>query len=593
MQWLSRVVSIRQLFIALVLVLAMLSGAIVSVMHALDRANNHLSHAYEVRYHSYLLANELRNTSEDMTKYARAYVITSDPMDESMYYKTIGVRDGTVARPNDNSHFNWAIFTTGQKQDAGEDVYATLRDLMHKVGFTNEEMAQLDKAFRITDEMIEIDIEAFNAVKGRYKNKDGDYSVIGQSDRQHAKNLLFDQSYLGIVNRLMQPINTFLEMVNERTQSGVISAKKKYTELEILLFGLLGVTLVTLQGCLFFAYRLIRVQLGGEPKDVMGVLRKVAQGDLTVNVPVTRKDKHSVLFSTKQMITTWIQVMTDVSNTSRSLAIASEEISSSSHSLSYSAAQQASSVEETSLSIERIAQIIEKNAENARTTDEIASQSATAAKEGGEAVRQTVQAMKQIAGKINIIDDIAYQTNLLALNAAIEAARAGEHGKGFAVVAAEIRKLAERSQGAAQEIMFVAEDSVNLAEKAGSMLDQIVPSIGKTADLVQEIATASREQAVSIEQINEAVSQMAASTEMGAAASQELSSTSEEMSAQAIQLNEMMGFFQVGLRKKLVPENRDATTPFESYQQEHKLSHPPTPPEGSTPDEDDAKFKRF
>jgi methyl-accepting chemotaxis protein len=124
--------------------------------------------------------------------------------------------------------------------------------------------------------------------------------------------------------------------------------------------------------------------------------------------------------------------------------------------------------------------------------------------EGGEVVRETVMAMKQIAGKIGIIDDIAYQTNLLALNAAIEAARAGEHGKGFAVVAAEVRKLAERSQTAAQEIIAVAENSVSLAEKAGHLLDQMVPSIRKTADLVQEISAASREQSAGLEQIDHA-----------------------------------------------------------------------------------------
>ncbi|HOE42083.1 MAG TPA: methyl-accepting chemotaxis protein, partial [Rhodoferax sp.] len=165
--------------------------------------------------------------------------------------------------------------------------------------------------------------------------------------------------------------------------------------------------------------------------------------------------------------------------------------------------------------------------------------------DGGEAVNATVDAMKQIAKKIGIIDDIAAQTNLLALNAAIEAARAGEHGKGFAVVAAEVRKLAERSQVAAQEIGEVAGNSVELAEKAGRLLAEIVPNIRKTSDLVQEITAASTEQSSGVGQINSAVGQLNQTTQQNASSSEELAATSEEMSGQAEQLQQTMSFFKL------------------------------------------------
>jgi methyl-accepting chemotaxis protein len=175
----------------------------------------------------------------------------------------------------------------------------------------------------------------------------------------------------------------------------------------------------------------------------------------------------------------------------------------------------------------------------------MASKASKQATEGGQAVSSTVEAMKKIAGKIGIVDDIAYQTNLLALNAAIEAARAGEHGKGFAVVAAEVRKLAERSQVAAQEIGELARSSVSLAEKAGKLLDEMVPSINKTSELVQEIAAASSEQSSGVGQINGAMGQLNQTTQQNASASEELAATSEEMSSQTEQLQSVMSFFKL------------------------------------------------
>jgi methyl-accepting chemotaxis protein len=178
-------------------------------------------------------------------------------------------------------------------------------------------------------------------------------------------------------------------------------------------------------------------------------------------------------------------------------------------------------------------------------TDNMATKSSVEATQGGTAVKDTVEAMKSIAGKIGIIDDIAYQTNLLALNAAIEAARAGEHGKGFAVVAAEVRKLAERSQVAAQEIGQLAGSSVKMAEQAGKLLDEMVPSIKKTSDLVQEIAAASQEQSQGVGQINGAMGQLNKATQQNASASEELAATAEEMGGQAAQLQDLMEFFKI------------------------------------------------
>jgi methyl-accepting chemotaxis protein len=188
---------------------------------------------------------------------------------------------------------------------------------------------------------------------------------------------------------------------------------------------------------------------------------------------------------------------------------------------------------------------ISQNAENSRQMEQMAVKGSKDADESGKAVKETVDAMKSIAERISIIEEIAYQTNLLALNAAIEAARAGDHGKGFAVVATEVRKLAERSQTAAKEIGGLAGSSVQIAERAGQLLVELVPSIKKTADLVQEVSAASREQSSGVTQINKAMAQVDQVTQRNASSSEELSGTSEEMASQAEALQEMMSFFRV------------------------------------------------
>ncbi|MDT8990102.1 methyl-accepting chemotaxis protein [Curvibacter sp. APW13] len=240
------------------------------------------------------------------------------------------------------------------------------------------------------------------------------------------------------------------------------------------------------------------------------------------------------------------RVLGEVRSAADALTGAANQVSATAQSLSQAASEQAASVEETTAQIDTMSASISQNSDNAKVTDGMATKTSKEAVEGGAAVTQTVGAMKQIAAKIGIVDDIAYQTNLLALNAAIEAARAGEHGKGFAVVAAEVRKLAERSQEAAKEIGELAGNSVTTAERAGKLLDEIVPSIQKTSELVQEIAAASAEQSESVVQIGGAMGQLSKATQQNASASEQLAATSEELSGQAEQLQQSIAFFHIG-----------------------------------------------
>jgi methyl-accepting chemotaxis protein len=241
-----------------------------------------------------------------------------------------------------------------------------------------------------------------------------------------------------------------------------------------------------------------------------------------------------------------IKVLNTIDGATENVTAGVGQVSSSSQQLAQGSAEQASSVEEVSASVEELTATIKQNADNASQTEKIATKSALDAKESGLAVNQTVKAMKDIADRVQVIQEIARQTNLLSLNAAIEAARAGEHGRGFAVVANEVQKLAERSQGAAKEIEDLSKNSVSIAEGAGEMLGHLVPDIQKTADLVTEINAASGEQANGVQQINKAVLQLSSVVQENASSAEELASTAEELSSQAITMSESVIFLKTG-----------------------------------------------
>lgn len=309
---------------------------------------------------------------------------------------------------------------------------------------------------------------------------------------------------------------------------------------------ILVVTAIVL-GCLIalFLVRGVLAQLGSDPAIIEKMMEALAGGDLTQHLELTDKNRQSVYGSVAGMVLQLRDVVENVKSASDNVASGSQELSASSEEMSQGATEQAAAAEEASSSMEQMAANIRQNADNAMQTEKIAVKSSEDAKNGGEAVTQTVKAMKDIAEKISIIEEIARQTNLLALNAAIEAARAGEHGKGFAVVASEVRKLAERSQSAAAEISDLSSNSVEVAEKAGSMLTQMVPDIQRTAELVQEIAAASKEQDTGADQVNKAIQQLDQVIQQNASASEEMASTSEELSSQAEQLQDTISFFKL------------------------------------------------
>lgn len=294
-------------------------------------------------------------------------------------------------------------------------------------------------------------------------------------------------------------------------------------------------------------------------RNAVDVSKQVASGDLNVEIEVSSADETGqVMQSLQAMIGKLRNVVAEVKEVTGNVASGSEEISETGQQLSQGATEQAASLEEITSSMSQMASNIRQSANNARQTEQIAQQVAIDAQQSGQAVSKAVSAMKDITGKISIIEEISRQTNLLALNAAIEAARAGEKGKGFAVVAAEVRKLAERSQRAASEIGEQSTATIDIAEQAGQMLERLVPDIQQTAELVQQISTASQDQDNGTNEINKALQQLDRVTQQSASSSEEMASTSKELSAQAEQLSVSMDFFKLDKTVSVADEDNTA-----------------------------------
>ncbi len=428
----------------------------------------------------------------------------------------------------------------------------------------------------------------------------------------------------GDARKALEGASEQLQTIVSMNQTAMKEAKDEsdvaYVDARRLMIGLCFGSVVLGCALAFIITRSLLRQLGGEPGEVVGIAQKVAEGDLSMKLRDTGVPEGSIYAAIRTMVdelralagisgriaegdlTVELEradapegsiyramramtgqlrsVVTAVRNATDNVSSSSEQVGTTSAQLAQGSNQQAGSVQEMSSSIEQMAANIKQNAENAIKTEELARASAESADASGSAMSQTVTAMREIAGKVTIIEEIARQTNLLALNAAIEAARAGEHGKGFAVVAAEVRKLAERSQASAAEISHVASSSVVTAEHAGKMLQEMLPNIRRTSELVAEITAATQEQEQGAGQINIAAQQLDQVVQQNAAGAEELSTTANELTGQARALTQVVSFFRLpgtGVRGLHVERAAANTRPKAPTMVAHKTPAAPKP----------------
>jgi methyl-accepting chemotaxis protein len=296
-------------------------------------------------------------------------------------------------------------------------------------------------------------------------------------------------------------------------------------------------------------------------KKTVTYLSAISEGKLEIDIKKSRSENEVGIINNSllQLVEVLKRTISDISNNADNLVSASQQMSSASEQLSQGANEQAGSIEEVSSTIEQISANIHQNTENAKQTEQVSAEASRSFMEVHERAKGATEANQNISDKITIINDIAFQTNLLALNAAVEAARAGDHGRGFAVVAAEVRKLAENSKIAAEQIVTMSQTALKMGQAAGELMTTTIPKIDNTVKLIQEISAASMEQNSGISQVNSAIQQLNSVTQQNASSSEELATTAEELAGQAEQLRESVSFFKIGRDSRYNPDSSKRT----------------------------------
>lgn len=411
-----------------------------------------------------------------------------------------------------------------------------LSDTEHLLIFLDEASAQLAWGLRDNDKVGEFTFVTSNAAYN-LANIRAEHLRAGQQapfftiDGRNAVSVFPLPDFKGDLTGLVYYSKELDELISSENTG-------MFTFIAILVVALLGISLVVY----FISARYISQPIGR----INDAIKRLAQGELNVKSNVTQEDEiGSISANLDTTLARISEIIGSVTQVAESVGDASRGMSGVAGELSQGASEQASSVEEVSSSMEEMAANIQQNSDNAKETEKIALQSTHGVEEGNKAASESMKVMREIAEKITIIGEISRQTNILALNAAVEAARAGEHGKGFAVVAGEVRKLAERSQVAANEIDKLSKLGVNISEEAGKKLSSIVPEIQRTAQLVKEIAAASLEQSSGADQVNSAIQQLNNVTQQNAAASEQMATSSQQLEGQAGQLLTNISFFKL------------------------------------------------
>jgi methyl-accepting chemotaxis protein len=552
--------SIRNIF---AIAIGLMATCLLVVLLAVWRMNAAAAESTEAesrRTLSLQLADELRQSSDDLTRLARTYVVTGDPKWEAQYFEVLDIRNGKKPRPPGYEQIYWDFLAAGQLPGKlGPTTTKPLLEMMQDAGFTDAEFAKLRDAAGNSDDLVKTETIAMNLVKGLGADDKGQFTVKVEPDRAMAAEMMHNLAYHQYKAKIMKPVDEFLVMLDERTRLEVTEAGGRARMWFLALAAAaLGMAVMSV-AILGWIMRWLKARLGAEPAVVVQVVHGVADGRLDQPLLHAQHQRGSVMDSLAMMARKLSVTVHQVRLGADTVASASHQIAHGNTDLSNRTEQQASSLQETAASMEQLGSAVTRNAESARVAAGLAREASDVASRGGQAVGQVVETMqgitessRRIADILGTIDSIAFQTNILALNAAVEAARAGEQGRGFAVVASEVRSLAQRSADAAREIKTLISTSVErvergttLVDEAGVTMGEVVQSIGRLSALVGAISQANTEQSDGVAQISQAVSTMDRSTQQNAALVEQSAAAAESLSRQAQDLVAAMAGFKL------------------------------------------------
>jgi methyl-accepting chemotaxis protein len=546
--------SIKSVFALLFAVVVSLIGTMLVIQHFQAKAAAAIDEVGAARYESFGLAEELRLSSDALTRMARTYVVTGDPKWEQQYLEVLDIRNGKRPRPGDSSLY-WDLRAADiDSRAAGETV--PLQTLFRRAGFTEVELGKLREAQANSDELVLIETIAMNLVKGNYDDGKGTFTKKGAPDLEKARNMMHSPQYHQAKAKIMKPIGEFVRLLDARTSKAVEASVARFTNWAHLALVVQLASMLACAGLLAWAYRASSAVF----TSVKDVATTIASGDLSKTLEISGGSESArIMGSLSQMQARLSHLVAEIRTSADSIRVASSEVASGNLDLSVRTEHAASNLQQAASSMEQLTGTVRQTADSADTARRLASSASEVAQRGGEAVTQVVSTMtrinessRRIADITGVIDGIAFQTNILALNAAVEAARAGEQGRGFAVVASEVRTLAQRSAEAAKQIKGLIGDSVSeidagsqLVESAGATMAEIVSSVQRVSDIIGEISAATIEQASGIADISTTVSELDRATQQNAALVEEGAAAAESLKDQARNLNDVVAAFKV------------------------------------------------